>query len=452
MSSFFEDLKKNEERLQEIASSVVKYAKENGADECEVSVGGVKGLSVSSRDMEVENIEYNKDNGLDVTVYLNKKRGNASTTDLSADALHDCVKSAISIAGYSNEDPCAGVADKDLICTEFKELDLVFENDVDADFATDFAISLEKEAKAKKANGIKKSDGASFDSTLYTGVIANSNGFCHARSQSSVSSSIVLLGESYNKMQRGSGYTIARELKDLYSKDQIVDEAIRKTLSKLNAKSVPTGKYNVIFSEGAAVSLWQIFAGAISGGALYRRSSFLCDKLNEQIFPEYVTIHEDPFIKKSIGARCYDADGVRVSAADIIKKGVLQEYLLGTYSARKLNLKSNGHASGIHNWFISFGADREYDFDALLNKAGEGIVITDLMGQGMDMVSGNYSRGAAGYYFKDGKFVHAVDEITIAGNLKDMFMNMDAIGKDIDERYKIKTGSILIPNMTVSGQ
>lgn len=451
MSSFFEDLKNNEDRLQEIASSVVKFARDSGADECEVSVGGVKGLSVSSRDMEVENIEYNKDNGLDVTVYLNGRRGNASTTDLSKNALHDCVKSAISIAGYSDKDPCAGVADKDLICREFKDLDLVFENDVDADYAADFAISLEKEVKTRNSSGIKKSDGASFDSTLYTGVIANSNGFCHARSQSSVSSSIVLLGESDSKMQRGSGFTVARELKDLYSKEKIVDEAVKKTLSKLNASTVPTGKYNVIFSEGAAVSLWQIFAGAITGGALYRRSSFLCDKLNKQVFPEFVTIHEDPFIKKSIGARCYDADGVRVCSSDIVRNGVLQEYLLATYSGRKLNLKSNGHASGIHNWFISFGTDIEYAFDELLGKAGEGVVITDLMGQGVDMVSGNYSRGAAGYYFKDGKFVHAVDEITIAGNLKDMFMNMAAIGKDADERYKIRTGSILIPDMTVSG-
>ena len=252
-------------------------------------------------------------------------------------------------------------------------------------------------------------------------------------------------------MQRGSGYSVARSLEDLYEPNKVVKEAIDRTTSKLDSKSVPTGKYNVIFSRSAVASLWGMLASAISGGAIYRRSSFLCDKLGEQIFPNFVTVHEDPFVVKGLASRNFDGDGVFVTKSDLVSEGILRAYLLGCYSAKKLKLTSNGHASGIHNWFVSFDKAHTYQFDDLLSSVNEGLVITDLMGQGIDMVSGNYSRGAEGYYFKNGKFEHAVDGITIAGNIKDMFMNMSAMATDIDERMKIKTGSVLIPNLTVSG-
>ncbi|MBW7570852.1 MAG: metallopeptidase TldD-related protein [Succinivibrio sp.] len=451
MSPFIKSLKEKESRLEQIASDVVKYALKQGASDCEVSLGGAKGLSVSSRDQEIENIEYNNDNGMEIVVYLGKKRGGCSTTDLSKSALEDCVNNAINLAKYTDEDDCAGLCDKDMICTDFKELERVYENNIDADSAAEYAIELEKIALEHQKNGIKKSDGSALECSLYTSVLANSNGFCHASSASSIYASIVLLGQGDDKMQRASGYSIARNFEKLSSKEEIVNEAIEKTLLKLNSKKVKTGKYNLIFKGAAAASIWSCLASAISGAAVYRRTSFLCDSLNQQIFPEFITINENPFVTGEFGSRNYDGEGSKVFVSDIVKAGKLEQYLLGSYSSRKLKMKSNGHASGIHNWYVNFDKERTMEFDDILACSGEGIVITDLMGQGIDIASGNYSRGAEGYYYKDGKFVHSVDGITIAGNLKDMFMNIEFIGKDIDLRQKIKTGSILIKNMTVSG-
>ncbi|MGN0916523.1 MAG: metalloprotease PmbA [Succinivibrio sp.] len=451
MTTFEQEVKNNETRLEEIASSVVKDAIKCGADECDVDISGVKGLSVSSRNCDVENIEFNRDNGMTITVYKDKKSGSASTTDLSEDALHECVKSSLSIASYSNPDDCGGIADKDLICTEFRDLKQVFDNNIDADEAVNFAVELEKEAAKHIGSGIKNTDGSSFDNTMYSSAYANSNGFCKATSASFISASVTLLGESNGKMHRGSGYSVALDKHDLLNTQIIAKEALDKTLGKLNPKKVPTGKYNVIFYRRAAASLFQIFSSAIAGGAQYRHSTFLHGCLGTQIFPEFVTIHEDPFVYKGLGSKLCDSEGVRVQASDIVKDGILKEYLLGSYSSRKLNLRSNGHAGGIHNWYVGFGKDHTCSFEELLLKAGEGIVVTDLMGQGVDLTSGNYSRGAEGFYFKDGKFVHAVDGITVAGNLKDMFMNMSAIADDADSRLKLQAGSVLIPGMAVSG-
>ncbi len=450
MSSFKKDLASEESRLENVSSDVVKFALANGADECEVNIGAVKGLSVSCRDQDIENIEFNRDNGMSITVYKDKRSGAVSTNDLSLDSIHEAVLSAINLAGYSDPDPCSGLCDKDLICDSFKDLNLVFDNNVDADFAASKALELDKMAEEQKVKGIKKSDGSSFSSYLYTTVISNSNGFTKARSSSSVSADITMLGESDGKMQRASGSSIARSIEDIYTSQRILDEAYEKTLLKLNSRKIATGKYNVIFTRSAVQSLWGSFSSAISGGTLYRNRSFLCNYLGKQVLSDKISIYEDPFVLKGLGSRNYDGDGVRVTASDIVKDGTLEQYLLATYSGRKLGIKSNGHASGIHNWYISF-KDGTCSFDELLSKAGEGVVVTGLMGQGIDLVSGNYSRGAEGYYFKDGKFVHAVDGITIAGNLKDMFLNMEAMADDFDERYKIQTGSILIPDMTVSG-
>lgn len=450
MSSFFEDLKSKQASLEEISEAVVKDALKCGADECEVNIGGVKGLSVSSRDQDIENIEYNCDNGMSITIYKDKKSGSASTNDLSKDSIHEAVVSALNIAQYADVDDCSGLCDKDLICKDFKDLHLIFENQIDADYAAQKAIEIDTLAVENKIQGIKKSDGASFSSYLYTNVIANSNGFVKANSASSVSSGLTLLGVANDKMQRGYGFSAVRDLKDLYAPERVVKEAIDRTLMKLNSQKVKTGKYNVIFSRSAVLSLWGHLASAIAGSALYRNSSFLCDSLGKTVLSKSVSIFEDPFVIKGNGSRNYDGDGVAVKASNIVKDGVLEEYLLATYSGRKLGMKSNGHASGTHNWFVTF-KDATTSFDELLENVGEGIVVTDLMGQGVDMVSGNYSRGAEGYYFKDGKFVHAVDGITIAGNLKDMFMNMEAMADDYDERFKVKTGSVLIRDMTVSG-
>ena len=306
-------------------------------------------------------------------------------------------------------------------------------------------------ACAALGSGIKGSDGSSFDSHVYSSAFANSNGFSAVKSSTLSSLSLTLLGEADGKVQRGSGYSISRDYTKLDSLERMLDEAREKTLDKLNARPVRTGKYNVLFRHGAAVSLWGNLVSAISGGAIYRKSSFLCDALEQRILPEFLTIYENPFISGGLGSANFDNEGVRTSQSDIVKSGVLKQFLLASYSARKLKMKSNGHAGGIYNWFVTPDAAHSRDFEDLLAEVGEGLVITSLMGQGVDLVSGNYSRGATGFYFKDGKRVHAVEEITVAGNLKDMFAHIALIGTDVDERYKLRSGSVLIPSLAVSG-
>ncbi len=450
MSNFNAKIQEFEKYLENIASFTIREALAQGASEAEISLGGVTGLNVSSRDCDIENIEFNRDNGMDITVYCNKRRGRASTTDLSKEALKQCVCSAINIASFADEDPDCGLCDKALQCTEFPDLDILFEPDSEPETAASYVVELEKKAVAHLPAGIKASDGASYSSNVYTNVFANSQGFCHARSASSFYKGLTLLGESNGHMERGSGYSIARSKEDLYDDDKVIREALDQTLGKLSPKSVPTGTYNVIFTKGAAVSLWQSLVNAIAGGALYRKSSFLCDSINQQILPEFVSIKEDPSLKKTFGSASYDNEGVAVRPMNIVENGVLKEYLLSTYSAKKLKMHSNGHCGGIYNWFIDFG-DHQLSFEQMLDNVSEGLVIDNLMGQGIDLISGNYSRGASGYYFKNGKRVHAVSEITIAGNLKDMFCNLQAMADDIDQRFKIKTGSLLLPQMTVSG-
>lgn len=448
---FSQDLSAQEDKLKKIASEVVGRAVAAGADECAVTLGGARGLSVSSRDAEVENIEFNRDNGLDLTVYLHHCRGSASTTDLSAGALQECVNSAVAIASYADEDPCAGICDRELLCTDFKDLALVGTLLSNPDKAVSRAVELESLALSQRSGGIRSSDGAGFECTLYTSATANSHGFCAACSSTSCYLGLTLLGEADGRMQRGSGYSVSRSVDGLWSREDIVREAQERTLGKLGARPVKTGRYNVIFSRGAAISLISNLVSAISGGPVYRRMSFLCGALNTQILPEYVSIREDPWIPGGLGSANYDSEGVRTQPAQLVENGVLREYLLSSYSSRKLGMKSNGHAGGIYNWFVEFASPRCCSFDQLLKETGEGLVITELMGQGVDLVSGNYSRGAAGYYFRNGVREYPVEEITIAGNLRDMFAALAKCGTDVDERYKIRCGSLLVPEMSVSG-
>ncbi len=450
MSDYTAKIFEQEQRLCSIANDTVDFALKNGADEVEINIGGVTGINISSRDCDLENIEFNRDNGMDITVFCKKKRGSASTTDLSKKAISDCVLSAINIADYADVDKDAGLCDKELQCQNFLDLDLLFDADLDPEFLAAETVNLEKQAVAELPTLIKSSDGASFSASVGTDVLANSQGFCHARSASTFSKSLTLLGESAGAMERGSGYSISRCFDLLESNQTVIKEALDKTLGKLNPHPVPTGEYSIIFTKGAAVSLWQSLVSAIAGSAVYRKSSFLCNKLGEKILPDFVSIKEDPTLKRAFGSANYDNEGVGVKPLQIVGDGELLEYLLSTYSSRKLNMKSNGHSGGIYNWIIDF-KENTVSFDDILKEAKQGLVIDSLMGQGVDLVSGNYSRGASGYFFKDGQRQHAVSQITIAGNLKDMFLDMSLMGNDVDPRYKIKTGSILIPKMTVSG-
>lgn len=451
MSDFMHEIRKREVELEQTASETVKAVLKKGADQCSVYIGGNSGLSVSARDNSIENIEFNRGNGLSISVYRGHRRGSSSTTDLRPDAIRACIDSAIDIAGFADEDPCAGVADPDLLCREFRDLKLLYPGFATLDQAAEIAVKLDKLGWEHKAGDIKGSDGSSAEASVYTGCYADSHDFCHASSSSFCSIGLTLLGEHNGNMERGSGFSVARQIDGLTSAEQIVDEALAETLGKLGAKPVKTGRYNVVFSKSAAQSLIGTLAQALRGGALFRRTSFLCEELGKQIMPDYVSIHEDPFIEGGLGSGNCDGEGVRANPSDIIAGGVLKSYLLASYSARKLGMKSNGHASGIYNWDVRFDSGHSLPLDELLERAGEGIVVEDLMGQGTDLASGNYSHGASGYYFKNGRRVHPVSGITIAGNLKDMYMHLALMSDRFDPRYRVHTGALLVTGMTVSG-
>ena len=447
---FYAAIAKEESRIKDIAQKAVEYAKSLGVDEAEATIGLQKGLSVSTRKADVENIEFNKNRGLDITVFKNKKRGNASTTDFSADAIKSCVEAAVNLASFTDADPCAGIADKEDLCTEEKDLKLVYPLTEDVDKVLALALETEKIVLKDKIKGIKDSDGAGCETSLVIKAIANSHGFVGTKARTFNYLGLTLLGDDGIKMQRGSGYSTSLDFAKLKDPQIVAKEAVDRTLEKLNAKKIATGIYNVIFSKGAMMSLWGHLLSAISGGAVYRKTTFLHESLNEAVLPEFITLHEDPFITGGLASGNFDGEGVQARVGDIVAKGVLKEFLLSSYTARKLNLKTNGHSGSVYNLCVVSDKD-PVSLDAMMKDAGSGIVITDLMGQGVDLLTGNYSRGAAGFYFENGERKHAVEEITVAGNLKDMFKNIALVGNDYDDRFKIKSGSLLIPDMTISG-
>ncbi len=451
MSQFESSLAAEQQRLKELVASAVDKAMKSGADQSHAAVVATRGISVSSRDQDVENIEFNNYHGMEITVYKDHRKGSASTNDLRPDAINEAVASALSIASYADQDPFAGICDPDLQCTEFRDLKDCFPVSSDPDAAVKRVVDLDRLAQKELRDGIKASDGASFDNSLSIDAIANSNGFCASEVSTSAYMDLTLLGDSDGKMQRGSGYTSNVCLDRLRSPEEILAEAAKKTRDKLGAKPVKTGRYNIIFTPRTAYTLWGHLMSAISGYAQYQKMSFLLGARGKTILPGYLTYHEDPFVEGRFGSYNFDQEGVRTAVFDLVKDGVLQDYLLGSYSARKLGLRSNGHSGRIYNGFVIADEAHTRDYDSLIKETGEGLIVTDLMGQGVDGVSGNYSRGAAGFYFKDGQIVHPVEEVTIAGNLKQMFEGIALVGNDYDERLRIQTGSVMIPEMTVSG-
>lgn len=449
--AFKDEVNARRSLLEDKVRQAVALALKGGADECEVVIQGSEGLEVSTRHAEVENIEFNKAAGMEVVVFKDKRRGIATTTDLSAKALADTVEAAIAIAAHTDRDPCAGICEKELLCTGERDLDMVHALLESPDAGIERAAAAERCIISELPQGIKDSDGAGYESILNLRVLGNSHGFCKSSAATYHYTSMTLIGEKDGTMQRGAGYSIARDPAKLGSPKEVAKEALERTLAKLGASQVPTGRYNVIFSRQAALSLWGHLLSAIAGGSVYRKTSFLSGKLNEQIFPDFITLHEDPFIPQGLASFNFDAEGLQVRENDVIKDGILTMYLLSTYTGRKLGMRSNAHAGGMANGFVNADAAHTRDFDEMLREAGEGLVITDLMGQGVDLVSGNYSRGAAGFYFKNGEKVHPVEEITVAGNLKDMFLNLALVGSDRDPRTRLQCGSLLIPDMTVSG-
>lgn len=434
--------------LEALVTLALSETKRLGASDAEVGISVDTGLSVTARLGEVETLEYQRDRGMGVTVYRGKRKGSASTADLSPDAIRETVAKAISIAGFTAEDEFAGLPDPDTIARDIPDLDLSHPWSINPDEARDLAVACEAAALAVDAR-IANSEGATLSSHQGVRVFGNTLGFLGGYASTLHSLSCVVIAQENGEMQRDYWYSTVRDSTEMEPGDAIGRQAAHRALRRLNARKLATVSAPVLFVPELARGMIGHFLSAVRGGSQYRRASFLLDAAGQRVFPEWMRISERPHIRKALGSAPFDSEGVATHDRELIQDGVLTGYILGTYSARKLGLKTTGNAGGVHNLFVSAGQD---DFDALLKRMGKGLVVTELMGQGVNGVTGDYSRGAAGFWVENGAIAYPVHEITIAGNLKDMFANIVAVGSDVDVRGGIRTGSILIDNMTIAGE
>ena len=437
-----------QDTLRNLAQDVLAHAKKIGATACEVDVSEGYGQSVSVRKAEVETIEYNRDKGIGVTVYLGQQRGHASTSDFAPEALRSTVEAALSIARFTAADSAAGLADAKLLAKKPMELDLYHPWDVSVEESIAIAKRCEDAAFAVSPL-VTNSEGASVSVQQSHFISANSLGFCDGYASSRHYISCSVIAGKGDDMQRDDWYSSQRKGVDLAAPEIIGDYAARRALSRLGARQPKTAQVPVLFEAPLAAGLIGSFVRAVSGGALYRKSSFLLDSLGTQVFPAFMQISERPHLKGGFASSPFDDDGVATHDREVIENGVLQGYFLSTYSARKLGMQTTGNAGGSHNLIVKPGDE---DFAGLIRKMGRGLLVTELLGQGVNYVTGDYSRGAAGYWIENGEIAYPVHEFTIAGNLKDMLRNIVAVGNDVLVRGSKQVGSILVENMTVAGQ
>lgn len=435
------------EDIKQVVSDVLAMAKAQGATEAEASMSKVQGIAVSARMQEVENIEFTNDGGLGIAVFVGRHKGSASTADLSPEALSLTVQKAIEIAKHTGEDACNGIADADQIATYIPDCDLYHPIELDTEQGLAYALAAEK-AALDSSDLITNSDGASYNANIGCRVYGNSHGLITGYPSTRYSLSCVVLSQSEQDMQRDYAYSVSRVSTELNSPEAIGLEAAKNAIDRLDAQKINTGKYPVVFDRQIASSLFGHFVGAISGGSLYRKSSFLLNSINTQVLPEWLSIAEKPHVKRALASSPFDNEGVQTKDMQIVQDGILQHYLLTSYSARKMGLQTTGHAGGIHNWYISTNAP---DQAALLQQMGTGLLVTELMGQGVNGVTGDYSRGAAGFWVENGIIQYPVHEITIAGNLTTMLKNIVGVAADIETRGSIQTGSVLISEMQIAG-
>jgi PmbA protein len=435
------------DQLREIASDVLRHARDHGATACETEVSEGFGQTASVRKGEVDTIEYNRDKGVGVTVYLGQRRGHASTSDFSAEALRSTVDAALSIARFTAPDPCAGLADESLLAKDFPDLDLHHPWRLGVEEAIALARECEQAAYAVSPK-ISNSEGASVSSQESHFISANSAGFMGGYASSRHGTSCSVIAGEGDAMQREYWYDSRRAASDLMSAASIGRHAGERALARLGARQIDTCEVPVLFEAPVAVSLIGSFVHAVSGGALYRKSSFLLDSIGQQVFSPVVTIQERPREKRAFGSTPFDGDGVATRDRDVVIDGVLQGYFLSTYSARKLGMQTTGNAGGSHKLIVKPG---ELGFDDLVKKMDRGLVVTEMLGQGVNYVTGDYSRGAAGFWVENGRIAFPVEEITIAGNLRDMFRGIVAVGNDALPRGAKHCGSLLIDRMTVAG-
>lgn len=433
--------------LRSLTRDALDYARERGAAAAEVEVSEGRGQTVTVRRGEVETIEYNRDKGMGVTVYIGQQRGHASTSDFSVKALRDAVDAALSIARFTAADDCAGLADADLLARDFPDLQLWHHWALPVERAIELASACEAAGFATDKR-ISNSEGASVSTQESHFVYGNTHGFLAGYPSSRHSIGCSLIAGEGDGMQRDDWYDVARTAEDLIAPEAVGRRAAERAVQRLNARKIDTMQVPVLFEAPVASSLLGHFVSAVSGGSLYRKSSFLLDSLGTQVFAPLVHISDLPHVLKGLGSGTFDAEGVATQSREVVKAGVLQGYFLGTYSSRKLGMRSTGNAGGNHNLILR---DTGEDFAALLKKMQRGLLVTELMGQGVNQVTGDYSRGAAGYWVEHGEIAYPVHEITIAGNLKDMFRDIIAIGNDVLRRSSRHCGSILLGHMTIAG-
>jgi len=434
-------------RLQELVRSSLDEASRGGATQAEAAVSLDTGLSVTVRLGEVETLEYQRDRGMGITVYVGKRKGSASTADLSWPAVAETVAKALSIARFTAEDDCSGLADAALMARAVPDLELAHAWGIDAGQAIELARRAESAALAVDQR-IRNSEGGSVSTHAGARVYGNSHGFLDGYPYTTHSISCVVLGQEGDEMQRDYWYSTAREAGALESPEEIGRRAGRRAVDRLGARKLGTRKAPVLFAAEIARGLVGHFLGAVRGGPQYRKSSFLCGAAGQQLFPAWVSMVERPHLKRALGSAPFDNEGVATRDRALVDGGVLTGYVLDSYSARKLGLATTGNAGGVHN--LEVGGTGE-DFEALLRRLDTGLLVTELLGQGVNLVTGDYSRGAAGYWVERGSIAYPVHEVTIAGNLRDMYRGIVAVGADVDVRGGVRTGSILVEQMTIAG-
>jgi PmbA protein len=432
--------------LVDSAQAAIDHARSLGAESSEVSANSHYGLDVNVRLGEVETLEHSRDHGLGISVYIGNSKGHASSGDLRPESIRGCVEKAIDIARFTQADKCNGLAPTDRLASEFPDFDLWHPRPLDAELTIERALACE--AAGLENTKISNSDGASASASFGLNVYANSNGFVGRRDGTRYGQSCVLIAGEGDSMQRDYWYDSRRAFADLEGADATGREAARRTAMRLGARKIPTCEVPILFAPEIARGLVSHFLGAISGGALYRKASFLQDTAGQKLFPGWMKMSERPFIPRGPASAAFDAEGVATRERELIENGILTGYVLGSYSACRLGLETTGNAGGVHNLIIEPG---QFSAQDLMQQMGTGLLVTEVMGQGVSIVTGDYSRGASGFWVENGEIQFPVDEVTIAGNLKDMFMDIEAVGTDIDDRSGIQTGSILMGKMTVAG-
>jgi PmbA protein len=437
-------------QLRDVATLALAEAAGQGASQCEADASVSQGLSVSVRLREVDTLEYQRDRGLGVTVYFGKRKGAASTADLSAAAVRETVEKACAIARYTAEDSYAGLVEPEALARDIPDLDL----DHPWDLTPERAIELARECEAAGLGvdeRLTNSEGASVNSQRHSGVYGNSLGFLAGYSATSHSLSCSLIAQDGEDMQRDYWYTIARAASELEAAGQVGRTAGQRALARVGARRLTTRKAPVIFTPDVARGLLRHFVGAISGTSQYRKASFLLDAAGTQVFPSFLSMQERPHLPRAMASSPFDHEGAATHDRELVRAGVLDGYLLGSYSARRLGLKTTGNAGGVHNLLVSTAAGALTPA-ALLQRLHTGLVVTELMGQGVNGVTGDYSRGASGFWVEHGEIAYPVHEITIAGNLKPMYRDIVAVGDDVDTRGGIRVGSLLVGEMTIAGE